>query len=48
MSETPQTTLTAITLKVGKLAAYKAIGDKLEELLPPVKEYKVIALKVLE
>jgi hypothetical protein len=48
MSETPQKTLTAITLTVGKLAAYKSIGDKLESLLPQAKQGTITAAQLLE
>jgi hypothetical protein len=36
-TETPQKTLTAITLDVGKLTAYKSVADKLETLIPQTK-----------
>jgi hypothetical protein len=47
MSETPQTTLTAITLRVGKLAAYKSIGDKMEALVPEAKAGTISAKDLL-
>lgn len=47
MSETPQVTLTAITLRVGKLAAYKSIGNKMEALLPHAKAGTITAKDLL-
>jgi hypothetical protein len=37
MTESTQITLTAITLRVGKMAAYKSVTDKMETLVPAVK-----------
>ena len=47
MNETPQTTLTAITLRVGKMSAYKTVGDKIEQLLPEAKAGTISAAQVL-
>ena len=49
MNETPSTqiTLTAITLRVGKLSAYKSVGDKMEALLPYAKAGTIRAKDLL-
>lgn len=46
-NETPQTSLTAITLRVGKLTAYKSMADKMEALLPNAKAGTISAATLL-
>lgn len=47
MTESTQVTLTAITLRVGKLAAYKSVSDKMEALLPHAKAGTITAKDLL-
>lgn len=46
--EIQEITGVGITLRLGKMVAYKRVGDKIEELLVPVKAGKIVtAGKVL-
>jgi len=48
VKEIQEITGVAITLRLGKMVAYKRVGDKLETLLPKVIAHKITAGKVLE